>query len=87
MEERTDAGRSARRAASSTFNSVVGDPPDAGTRNRSNQANTIVSSGPQVAPAMPLTASQILTGPPPVTATLRSVARRRVPEAKPFAVG
>ena len=45
------------------------------TRNakESNHAKTIESSGPQSAPAMPLTASQILTGAPPVNATLRSV--------------
>src|SRR6516225_1872618 len=59
--------------ASSTFNSSVGDPPDAETRNRSNQAKTIVSLGPQAAPATPLTASQTLTGAPPLIATLRSV--------------
>src|SRR6185369_15939729 len=59
--------------SSSTFNSSVGDPPDAGTRKRSNHANTIVSSGPQAAPAIPLTASVILIGAPPLSATLRSV--------------
>src|SRR5580765_7700027 len=58
---------------SSTFNNGVGDPPDDGTRNRSNHAKTMLSSGPHAAPAMPLTASQILTGAPPLIATLRSV--------------
>src|SRR5262245_23687833 len=57
----------------STFNSGAGDPPDAGTRKRSNHAKTIVSSGPHAAPAIPLTASQILTGAPPLIATLRRV--------------
>src|ERR1051325_4040922 len=74
-EGRKDGCRKKRSPrCSSTLSNSRGGPPDAATRNRSNHAQTMVSSGPHVAPAMPLTASQTLTGAPPLTATLRSVA-------------